>query len=88
MFVSESNTCDITGETITDTRSYISFGIFTSDANEPLHQFNFMKMDKKHLSQWPDRRRFIEIATKYLEEGKWNDHQGTKVLQDLINKIK
>ncbi|MFX1705339.1 hypothetical protein PV783_15350 [Chitinophaga sp. CC14] len=45
-------------------------------------------MDKKHLSQWPDRRRFIEIATKYLEEGKWNDHQVTKVLQDLIDKIK
>jgi hypothetical protein len=84
----ENRICDITGETITDMHNRISFGIFTSDANEPLHQFNFLKMDKQHISRWPDRHRFIEIAMRYIEEGKWKDYLGTKILQDLINKIK
>jgi hypothetical protein len=88
MLAPENRICDITGEMIMDMQNYISFGIFTSDAREPLHEFNFMKMDKQHLSQWPDRHKFIEIATRYLKEGKWNDHQGTKLLQDIMDKVK
>lgn len=82
-----NRTCDITGEPITNVNNYLSFGLLTTNTNEPLHQFNFLKMAKSSLPQWPDRFIFIEAATAYLKEGKWKDYWGTKILQDLINEV-
>jgi len=84
----ENRICHITGEPITNVDDYISFGLLTSNANEPLHRFNFLRMDRNSLSRWADRLIFIEVASAFLKERKWNDYRGTKVLQDLIDEVR
>jgi hypothetical protein len=45
-------------------------------------------MDKRHLHLWNNRALFIETATQYIAEGKWNGFAGTTILQQLIDKVK
>lgn len=48
----ENRNCHITGEPITNVNDCISFGLLTSNANEPLHRFNFLMIDRNSLFRW------------------------------------
>jgi hypothetical protein len=81
--------CNITGEKIEDpNNNYIGFNILTSESEEPVSQFNFLQMNKRHLHLWNNRALFIETATQYIAEGKWNGFMRTTILQQLIDKVK
>lgn len=83
-----SRTCIVSGKKLDDYHFYIGFGLLTSDRNESLYQFNFLQMDRRNLPEWKDRSLFIEVATKFIDDGKWNGFMGTCSLQQCIEAVK
>lgn len=76
--------CNICGEIIERPDEYVGFGILTSDPGELLHDFNFFRLHRKHLPDWPDRQRFLALAATFLQQGKWS---GYPVLQMLMAEL-
>lgn len=77
--------CAISGNKIKNHANAILIGLLTSNRQESLFQFNFLKMDRQQLHKWKDRSLFIETATRFIEEGKW---KGVATLQHWINELK
>jgi hypothetical protein len=79
--------CKAGGNVIQKPDDYIFFDLLTSDQHEDLYEFNFTTLDKGNLGKWEDRSRFVTIATKFRDEGKWGDGSTYRYLDSLIKRI-
>lgn len=71
-----------------DTGNIINFPAFTSDASEPLHQFNFAIVNLNDSSQTNFISSFILEANSFLKLGKWKQQTGKNILEYLIERLR
>lgn len=63
-----SYSCEICGEPITDPDDYFTFGVLTTDKNDPLHQFNRRTFHVGHLATWVERETASRLIRERLKE--------------------
>lgn len=83
----ENRRCDIGGNMIESIDNYLFIDLLTSDENEALYEFNFMTLDKRNISQWIDRFLFLNLASQFYEENKWESLTEFHYLKYLIASI-
>lgn len=74
-------------KTIEDRKNSIPFGLLTSDSKENLSKFNFLTLSKDDLKNWEQKDEFINVATKFNREGKWEGLAEFNYLDYLINEV-
>ncbi|MDC8098674.1 hypothetical protein [Chryseobacterium rhizosphaerae] len=84
----ENRKCIVDGEIIENFHDYIFMGILASNDDDELYKFNFITLNSRNLYKWKDRTDFINIAEKFIENGKWEDLTSYKYLNKLIDSIK
>jgi hypothetical protein len=86
---SNNKICMAGGAVITKPDDYIFFPLLTSNDKEELYHFNFTTLNKNNISIWNDRQRFIDVATKFLHAGKWQDagNENQNSLETLVQII-
>lgn len=47
--------CAVCGESITSASEYVDVGHLTSDSDDPLYKFNYLRFHRAHLPTWPKR---------------------------------
>lgn len=84
----ENRKCIVDGKVIEDYNDYIFIDLLTSNEKEELYKFNFITLNRRNLYKWKGRNDFINIAEKFIENGKWEDLTSYRYLNKLINTIK
>lgn len=84
----ENRRCIVGGNMIQKYDDYIFIDLLTSNSQEEIFKFNFTTLDKNNLFAWNEREYFINLVTKYKDEGKWADLGVFKYLDMLIETIK
>lgn len=80
--------CEISGKPVDTIENFMYFGVLTSDEKEELYKFNFVTLNKRYLSQWKRREEFIRVATKFRDEGKWQEHsEELRYFDKLIEEV-
>lgn len=87
-FEPERKRCIVDGQIITDPRNVINFGLLSSDATEELSKFNFLRLNKLNVGKWDRREEFLQIARKFIEDGKWVGFMGSNDLDRLMGELK
>ena len=70
-----------------NTGNVINFPAFTSDASDPLHQFNFAIINLNDSSETNFLSSFILEANRFLQLGKWEQETGKNSLEYLIERL-
>lgn len=83
----ESVKCVVDGLIIADPRNVITFGLLSFDATEEISEFNFLNLNKSNVSKWDKREEFLQIARKFMEDGKWEGFMGFSYLEHLMNRL-
>jgi hypothetical protein len=84
----ENRICYIGNNLISNSDDYIFLDLLTSNEAEELHAFNFTTLDRSNLKKWDKRDKFLKIASKFRDNGKWGDFGTYKYLDRLIDSIK
>ncbi|NSL90788.1 hypothetical protein ECE50_028450 [Chitinophaga sp. Mgbs1] len=77
--------CVVDKQVITSYRKVISFGLLSSDQQEPLAAFNFIILNRDNLCRWPAKALFIKQAVDFISKGKWECAAPRDYLQELID---
>lgn len=83
----QNRKCSVGGNLIDSYEDYIFIDLLTSNEKEELSNFNFWVLDRRNLSTWKEREKFIDIASKFIAEGKWEDYGDYKYLDKLIERF-
>jgi hypothetical protein len=83
----KNSKCIIDGELIKEPRDIIFFGLLTSNENEELFKFNFLLLNKKNISKWHDKDKFITTANNFNQQGKWGNLTEFNLLDFLIKEL-
>ena len=84
----ESNRCVTDGLAIEDPRNILNFGLLSSDTTEELSTFNFLKLNTLNIAKWRQREAFLQVADKFIKEGKWDGFMGFNSLERLMGELK
>ncbi|MNT51097.1 hypothetical protein D3C72_1880470 [compost metagenome] len=80
----ENRKCVVDNKLITRYDDYLFIDLLTSDSDEELFNFNFITINKRNISKWIDRSRFIKVAKEFKTNNKWQDISSFKFLDFLI----
>lgn len=80
----ENRKCVIDNKLITHYDDYLFIDLLTSDSKEELFTFNFTTINKRNISKWMERSRFIKVAKDFRANNKWQDISSFKVFR-LLN---
>ncbi len=83
----QNRLCEIGGNKIDSPDDYLFIDLLTSNPKEKLGKFNFMTIDKKNISKWVDRDEFLNLAMKFINEGKWGSYGEFDYLNYLTKEI-
>jgi hypothetical protein len=72
---------------IEDRKKCTPFGLLTSYPKEDLSKFNFLTLSEDDLKSWKQKDEFINIARRFIQEGKWEGLTEFNYLDYLINKV-
>ncbi|MFT3823156.1 MAG: hypothetical protein QM731_04515 [Chitinophagaceae bacterium] len=75
------------GEQAGDGRDMLLIGLLSSNEKEELSEFNYTVLNLNKLKQWEDYDRFIDVAGKFLSEGKWGGYAGYNYLEKIMQQI-
>jgi hypothetical protein len=87
-FEPEKNRCIADGQIIADPRNVIHFGLLSSDVTAEISKLNYLRLNKLNIAKWDKREEFIQVAMKFIADGKWEGFMGSNNLARLINELK
>jgi hypothetical protein len=79
--------CITDGQLIDGPGNLLSWGLLTSDKEEELYRYNFISLNRKNIHYWQEKDRFVSVAEKFLQEGKWESLTDFNLLVYIIKKL-